>query len=457
MNDGPPNWDDMPPGDYPGGGGGGGGKRRANAPQMTPEQMAQASTEFYAWLEEPKTISDLRVVLPDNVDPHVFIQTAKTAVLNKPQLLRESLRQSLLVSIMKAAKQGLLPDGKQGALVPRYDTDSSSYQVAWQPMVWGIVKLGRETGAIKQIRAVIVFNGEEFDIIQGEEDRIEHKVDIDIVEEAYAALNGGKTTHGPLAKPKEFFDRVRAAYCFITATDGTVTKRYMTRQRLVSLWETSKATNGPWNSRWIDEMILKGVILFTAKWIDLDPNSAPAKRFQAALMTDMEVDFDRQGQALEAPDKPAQAALPAPDKLTAMEDAIIGRMMFGREKVPANTVSEGSHAAPAQDRARTQGGAAVETAAPPDLPMIQLALKGLAKERLGYRWFQTLASAAQAVETLQELQLLQTHPTVITNQAAADTPLEVRQDIATALLAAQKRLSVVAGSVWTAPEAEAAE
>lgn len=447
-----PDWGDVPPGDYQGGGQAKRGKGRTNA--LTPEQMAKASADFYEWLEDPKTVADLRVVLPDNVDPHVFIQTAKTAVLMKPQLLREDLRQSLLVSIMKAARQGLLPDGKQGALVPRYDTETTSYQIAWQPMVWGIVKLGRETGAIKTIRAVIVFQGEEFAIIQGEEDLIEHHVDIDIVEEAYAALNGGVGSHGPLAKPADFFARVRAAYCFITATDGTVTKRYMTRQRLVSLWEASKAANGPWNSRWIDEMILKGIILFTSKWIDLDPNSAPAKRFQAALMTDMDVDFDRQGQTLPPPDeKPGQAALPAPDKLTAMEDAIAARMLREKEKVPVSHVSDGSMQPQSQDRARTSGGASPASPAQEPLDeMVKLALAGLTKERAGYRWFQTLTTATRGVESLGDLQLIQTHPTVIANAKDGETPLKIRQEIAELLLAAQKRLS----TVWDAP-AEAAE
>jgi recombinational DNA repair protein RecT len=366
MSDSPPAWlDNAPPPDAYDQGGGraaqqrGGGNRRP--PAMTADEAAAAAEDFYAWLAATETRVQLGLVLPDHVDPDVFIATAKTAVLNKPDLLRIDLRPSLLLAVQKAAAQGLLPDGKQGALVPRYDTEARQYRVAWQPMVWGIVKLGRETGAIRSIRAAIVFHGEPFRIIQGDEDRIEHEIVPDVVDEAYGALNGGRDAHSnPVAKPDEFFARVRAAYCIITGTDGIPTKRWMTKQRLISLWESSRAANGPWKSRWIDEMILKAVILFTAKWINLDPSGAPAKRFQAALMTDMEIDFDRERERPEAqPAPPQQAALPAPEmKLGTLEDMLGGE----KEKVPVGT-GEGAAAvafpqqklAPADDAASTQG------------------------------------------------------------------------------------------------------
>jgi recombinational DNA repair protein RecT len=307
---------------------GGGRARRGAPPEMTPEQAAAAAADFMVWLTSRETRAELELVLPDHVDVDVFIATAKTAVLNKPSLLREDLRQSLLLAVQKAASQGLMPDGKQGALVPRYDTEARKYAVAWQPMVWGITKLGRETGAIRTIRAVIVFHGEPFRIVQGDEDRIEHEVCIDIVEEAHRSMNGGLDAHkNPLAKPDEFFARVRAAYCVITGVDGAVTKRWMTKEQLVSLRDASRAANGPWGGRWMSEMIIKGVILFTSKWINLDASSAPAKRFQAALMTDMEIDFDRERETAALPAPAPLAALPAPEqKLCTLEE------MLGREQ-----------------------------------------------------------------------------------------------------------------------------
>ena len=358
MSGSPPAWmDDAPPVDPDAYGSGGGAPRadgakkgggRGGPPAMTPEQAAAAVAGFYEWLTARETHNQLRTVLPDHVDLEIFLTTAKTAVLNKPELARDNLRPSLLMAVMKAASQGLLPDGKQGALVPRYNSEKKCQEVAWQPMVWGIVKLGRETGAIQSIRAVIVFHGETFRVIQGDEDRIEHEVDIDIADEAYEALRGGADQWGnPKSKPDEFFARVRAAYCVITGTDGLVTKRWMTRGRLSSLREASKASSGPWASRWIDEMICKGMVLFTTKWLNLDPASATAQRFRAALMTDLEVDFDREGRvaAIGQDEKPTQAALPAPDtKLDALEQQIFGgltdAMLATKETVPVEPGDE---------------------------------------------------------------------------------------------------------------------
>lgn len=478
MSDTPPDWGDVPPGEYGGQGGGGGkGGKRPAAPLLTPEQIAIASEDFFGWLANKETAEQLRMLLPDHVDPDVFIATCKTAVIVKPQLLRESLRQSLLVSVMKAAAQGLKPDGKEGALVPRYDSEAKTQLVAWQPMVWGIAKLGRETGAIKSIRAVIVFHGEPFKIVQGEEDRIEHEVDPDIVEEAYTALNGGKDTHGnPVAKPAEFFMRVRAAYCFITGSDGTVTKRWMTRQRLISLWEASKAAYGPWNSRWIDEMILKGVILFTAKWINLDTGTVTAKRFQAALMTDLEVDFDRHGALNAPPERAPQAALAAPaDKLSTMEAAILATKE--REKVAVETAKPGSGSSTtfgtgsgsgSSGNGATTNGAAkaapvTNGAAAPkqddthqkvaeedNVPLITRACAALEREKSGHKWMVALTSAAKMVETATDLGTLTNHPTVVQNKK--DAPAAFRGQISTLLIAAAERLA----TPWDASKEQAA-
>lgn len=290
---------------------------------MTKEEAAVAASEFLAWLTARERIAELHVLLPAGVPPEFFIDAAKAAVWKTPKLLRADLRPSLLIAIMDAASQGLMPDGKEGALMVRSVYDAEARQkmeaVCFQSMVWGIVKLGRETGAIKSIRADLVFNEEPFRIIRGDQDIIEHEVIPELVEAAYKALNAGfDQWHQPQANPDEFFRHVRAAYCVIDSTDGTRTKRWMTRERLVSLRDAAKSDKGPWNSRWIDEMILKGVILFTSKWINLDATSAPARRFQAALMADLSVDFDAEGIARPGA-KPVQLLSAPPRRLDAIE------------------------------------------------------------------------------------------------------------------------------------------
>jgi len=454
-----PDWSDIPPPEFdgrggPAGGGGGarGGKRGA-PPAMTPKEIAEASADFFEWLATPATEAQLKILLPDHVDVGVFIATAKTAVLIKPQLLREDLRPSLLTSLMKAAGQGLLPDGKQGALVPRYDTDTKTYAVAWQPMIWGIVKLGRETGAIRSIRASLVFYGETFRIVGGEEDIIEHEIDVDLVDGAYAALNAGRDGNGnPLSRPLDFIAHVRAAYCYITGMDGTVTKRWMTRHRLISLWESTKADKGPWSGRWVDEMFLKGMILFTAKWINLDPNSIAAKRFQAAMLTDLEIDFDRDGTVLSAPET-EQATLPAPgDKLGSFEDAL------GKVKVAAQ-VQPHSAQHPGQAKPRPKPAAAksppASKAPEQDKPVsfIDRATEALKVDGgIGFKWTRTLDFACRDCPTIDDLAALKAVPSVARNMKTA--PAQVRSEIDGFFRTAAQRLGVAseANDGWPGQE-----
>lgn len=287
---------------------------------------SQAAGEFFAWLADRKTLGELQRVLPNTVRPEKFAETAKQAVMTNTDLLWPAYRESLLQAVLKAAHQGLPPDGKHGAMVPRWDDRTREVRVVWQPMVWGLMRLGRETGAIRQMRAHIVFDGEVFEIEQGDEDRIIHRVNPEIVEAAYQALT-----------PDAFMQYVQAAYCVITATDGTVTKRWMPRSRIARVRASAKASNGPWAGAFIDEMILKTVILYTSKWINLDADSPAAQRFMEALRTDMEADFDADGRALPAGHQ--QAALPAPGlKLDTLEQKLFG---FGQgEPVPVGNEAE---------------------------------------------------------------------------------------------------------------------
>lgn len=370
----PADWDNVPPPDGSDGGaparvGGGaqvqrGGYQRREA--MPAAQVAQLAAEFHQWLDSKDTLAALKQALPDHIDLDVFVATAKQAVMTKPDLLKEELRPSLLRSVARAAAVGLLPDGKQGALVARYDTDAGGYAIAFQPMVGGIIKLGRETGAIKSIRAHLVFRGEHFRIVAGDEDKIEHIPDPDIIDEAYAVLNKGLDNRGNAQSDADgFMLRVYAAYCVITGSDGTVTKRFMTRQRIISLRQASRASRGPWNSRWLDEMILKGVILFTSKWINLDVASAPARRFMDALTADQDASFV----ALPAPEEPAAgpALLAPPDKLAGLEMTLAPKAE--REPVP---VAE-PEAPTSQASAAPHGTPPPDEALPPDLPADQAA------------------------------------------------------------------------------------
>jgi recombinational DNA repair protein RecT len=371
----PPDWfDNAPPPSADGGtpaSGGGARKKRADAPKMTPEQQAAETESFFGWLTAPERAKELRVLLPEKIDIRVFVDAAKTVVTKKPDYLFPAWRASLMQAVLDAAGHGLMPDGREGAIVPRYDSDAGGTRLVFQAMVWGIIKLGRETGAIKSVRAKIVFQNEHFRTVEGEEDIIEHVSDVDLHEAAYNDLYGGKDgrTGNPVAKTEAFWGHVRAAYCFIIGIDGTVTKRWMSRARLLNLKNASRAQYGPWSSLWVDEMILKAVILYTTKWINLDLDTASARRFQGALMIDQEIDLG-DAEDIERPEqrKPLAIAAPGP-KLDNFAD--IFAPTREREMVPAGQPREDEEATviapshPAHERAGTAEGGGDRNPSPP--------------------------------------------------------------------------------------------
>jgi recombination protein RecT len=319
-NDGPPAG--QFPDDYGPQAGGGGGKQRREAPKFDVPTETRA---FYSWIESPRAQQELKAVLPDSIDVPYYVRVAKTAVIGDPKLLNPEWRSSLMQCLARAASQGLLPDGKEGALIPRYDDKAGLYQICWQPMVWGITKLGRLTGQIKRIYAELAFEGEPFEVLGGEDEgKILHRIVPGIVDDAYQVAGD----------PMKFIERVAAVYCIITTADGDKVSRWMPRSRIVRVKAASKAARGPWNSPWQDEMCRKTIILWTTKWLDLNTDNPATARFREALETDMEADFDRADNAIEHEPARSVAALPAPaPKLDSIMDQLNARNAREAEKV----------------------------------------------------------------------------------------------------------------------------
>ncbi len=307
---------------------GGGGKRR-EAPKFDVPTETRA---FYSWIESPRAQQELKAVLPDSIDVPYYVRVAKTAVIGDPKLLNPEWRSSLMQCLARAASQGLLPDGKEGALIPRYDDKAGLYQICWQPMVWGITKLGRLTGQIKRIYAELAFEGEPFEVLGGEDEgKILHRIVPGIVDDAYQVAGD----------PMKFIERVAAVYCIITTADGDKVSRWMPRSRIVRVKAASKAARGPWNSPWQDEMCRKTIILWTTKWLDLNTDNPATARFREALETDMEADFDQVGNVVEHAPTRSVAALPAPGpKLDNIMDQLNAQKAREAEKIQVGATSQ---------------------------------------------------------------------------------------------------------------------
>lgn len=91
-------------------------------------------------------------LLPKHITPERFMYWAVTAVARVPKLLLCN-RNSLHDAIVKAATDELLPDGREGVIVPR-DEKGGVKLACWQPMVHGIRKRAAELGIIIDAKVI---------------------------------------------------------------------------------------------------------------------------------------------------------------------------------------------------------------------------------------------------------------------------------------------------------------
>ena len=166
--------------------------------------------------------------LPPHIPVARFMRVVMTALQNNPKLLACN-RQSLFNACMQAAQDGLLPDGREGAIVP-YGTDEetgrSSADVArWMPMVFGIRKKVRNSGALADWNCQVVQEGDEFEYQLGDDPFIHHK----------PAMKGGRAR------------KVVAAYSIAVWPDGTKSREVMNADQIEDIRKKSRAKKGPWS------------------------------------------------------------------------------------------------------------------------------------------------------------------------------------------------------------------
>ena len=321
----------------------GGNRQARQAPQFDVEREREILLQA---LSDPQMAQEYRVLLGPDVDYERFKSSAIDAVMQNPKLLNPApaFRGSLFFSLKKAAKQSLEPDGRQGALIPRYNSDARCELVQWQPMVAG-VRLAAKRAGLPKIKAEFVLVGEPFQYISGSEDRIHHEWKIDVRDRAYSLLrqirktdadpNAPPDTEGQVAIVRDldaFWEMIAGGYCIIGGADGTkYPPRVMPRTRLLLLRDAARARGAsPWYGPFLDEMIVKSIVHFGCKAVAME-SSDPAqlariKQFRDALDHDMDADFDDdEGRTIEHQVDQARsvAALPSPnmgDKLHRFED-----------------------------------------------------------------------------------------------------------------------------------------
>lgn len=123
---------------------------------------------------------EIAQLLPSTITREQFENAAIIAVKQTPELLSCD-RRSLHKAVTTAARDGLMPDGREGVILPRKEKISKKGQpdqwvlaACWQAMVYGIRKRARELDGII-VDAQVVYSGDKFKRVQGDDPRIEHE------------------------------------------------------------------------------------------------------------------------------------------------------------------------------------------------------------------------------------------------------------------------------------------
>lgn len=169
--------------------------------------------------------------LPPHIQPEKFVRVVMTALQKTPDLLNAD-RNSLYGACMAAAQQGLLPDGREGAIVP------FAGKAQWMPMVSGILKLIRNSGDLSTITAQAIYKNDQF--------------------KYWVDDSGEHVEHTPLlfGEPGEMI----GVYALAKVKDGGVYVEVMTLAQIEQVRNVSRAKNaGPWRD-WYPEMAKKSAI-----------------------------------------------------------------------------------------------------------------------------------------------------------------------------------------------------
>lgn len=184
---------------------------------------------------------EFKAALPAHVTPEKFTRVVMTAVNSNPDL-RQADRASLFGSVVKLAQDGLLPDGREAALVIFNTKDRATNgwvkKVQAMPMVSGLLKMMRQSGEVAWVDAQIVHANDSFQYRPGLDDM-------------------------PIFEPNWFGERgeIIGAYAIARLKSGEIVPpEIMNRDQIEKVRNVSRSKDrGPWVD-WFDQMALKTVL-----------------------------------------------------------------------------------------------------------------------------------------------------------------------------------------------------
>lgn len=202
------------------------------------ERLPAPIVELRAQLEQ--RAEEYRAALPSHITPEQFQRVTLTAIQQNPKLLNVE-RRSLFNALMKAAQDGLLPDGRDAVLVVYRDKNRGEI-AQYQPMVGGIRRLVQQSGEIVRFEQYVVYEHDTWDFELGDRAQIMHRP---------------KLT-GPRGKPI-------IVYSIAEHRGGSLSREVMTVDEVERARASSPAPDSPAWRNWWSEMARKTVAKRHAK------------------------------------------------------------------------------------------------------------------------------------------------------------------------------------------------
>lgn len=259
--------------------------------------------------------------LPKHVTVEKFTRVALTAVQNNPDLLQVD-RQSLFSSIVRLAQDGLLPDGREAAIV-KFGNKAQA-----MPMIAGILKKVRQSGDVAKVSAQVVYDADEFVWKLGFDEDVTHNPP-------------------PLDQPR---GKAIGAYATAVLKDGSRLLEVMNFDEIEQVRRVSRASgNGPW-VQWWGEMARKTVMRRLAKRLPMSTDIEDDFERDETLPPEPAIEHDRQPsrldrleQHIEQIDEPEtiEARPAAPTEPPAAEEAAKPSLQERMQQVADNARGEG--------------------------------------------------------------------------------------------------------------------
>lgn len=236
-----------------------------------------------------------KLALPPHIPVERFVRVTQTAISTTPDLVAAD-RTSLFAAAMKAAQEGLLPDGKEAAIVTFNANIGNKANPKWikkaqyMPMVAGILKKVRNSGELSMITANVIYKNDEF---------------------RYWVDQEGEHIHHTPNLFGERGDRI-GVYSLARTKDGAVYIDVMRSEEVEAAKNVSRAKDsGPWSGPFENEMWKKTSIKRLAK--------------RLPMSTDLEMTIRSDDEIFNPPDQedpPPREAKPAKTQSSRLSKAM---------------------------------------------------------------------------------------------------------------------------------------